>query len=73
MTSVSVKKDLGRVASALEENLSDAELDRLLADQHEQIEALLEEAREAKARGDAAPLEPLHVFLSRARERFAVR
>lgn len=68
-----VRKDLGRVASALEDNLSDAELDRLLRERHDEVEALLEEAREAKARGDVAPLEPLHLFLRRARERFAGR
>lgn len=34
-----------------------------------EIEAMLEEAREAEERGETTPLEPLHVFLRRARER----
>lgn len=56
-----LKRDFGK--SALGENLPDAEMDTLLNSRHDEIEALLEEAREAKARGDVAPLEPLHVFL----------
>jgi hypothetical protein len=73
MTSTAIKKDLGKVAAALEENLSDAEMDRLLSERHDEIETLLDEAREARARGDVAPLEPLHDFLRRARERFDLR
>jgi len=64
-----LKRDFGRVVSALGENLPDAEMDTLLNNRHDEIETLLDEAREAKARGDVAPLEPLHVFLRRARER----
>jgi hypothetical protein len=46
-----------------------AKMDRLSADRHTEIEAKLDEARAAKACGDFAPLEPLHVFLRRARDR----
>ena len=67
-----LRRDLGKVATALDENISDAEMDRLLADRNEEIESLLEEAREAERRGETAPLEPLHAFLRRARERFKV-
>jgi hypothetical protein len=63
-------KAKGPVAKVLDEELSDAALDRHLADRHEEIEASLREAREAKARGNQAPLEPLHIFLKRARKRF---
>lgn len=63
------RKTTGTVEAVLDDNLSDAEMDRLLADRHAEIEAKLEEARAAKARGEFAPLEPLHVFLRRARER----
>ncbi|HEY4114565.1 MAG TPA: hypothetical protein VGM17_10950 [Rhizomicrobium sp.] len=49
--------------------MSDAEMDRLLADRHLEIEALLAEARSSIQRGEVAPLEPLHDFLRRARER----
>ncbi len=65
-----LKRDFGKVATALDENISDEEMEHLLADRREEIEALLEEAREAKRRGEAVPLEPLHAFLRRARERF---
>lgn len=71
--STTIKKELGRVATALDENISDIEMDRLLSERHDEIEALLEEARQAKARGEIKPLEPLHLFLRRARERYAAR
>lgn len=63
-------RDFSKVVSALGENVSDEEMQALLADSHDEIEVLLEEARQAESRGDVAPLEPLHVFLRRARERF---
>jgi len=66
-------RDFGKVASALGENLSDEEMDALLAARHDEIETLLEGARQAKARGETAALEPLHAFLRRARERFQSR
>jgi hypothetical protein len=65
-----LRRELGKVATALDENVSDAEMDRLLAERRDEIEALLDEARTSIARGEVAPLEPLHVFLRRARERF---
>jgi hypothetical protein len=52
------------------EDADDAEMARYLTDNHNRIEAKLAEARASIARGEAAPLEPLHVFLQRARERF---
>jgi hypothetical protein len=63
------RKSVGAVETVLDENLSEAEMDRLLADRHDEIQAKLDEAQAAKKRGDVAPLEPLHVFLRRARER----
>jgi phage tail tape-measure protein len=69
-TSATIKRELGKVASALDENISDAEMDQLLENRNDEIEALLEEARQAISRGEVAPLEPLHVFLRRARERY---
>lgn len=70
-TTATLKRRLGRVAAALDENISDEEMDLLLADRREEIELLLEEAREDERRGDEAPLEPLHKFLQRARKNFA--
>jgi hypothetical protein len=64
-----LKRDFGKVVSALGENVPDAEMDTLLKSRQDEIEILLEEARQAKARGEIAPLEPLHDFLRRARER----
>ncbi len=46
------------------------ELNDVLAERHDEVEALLDEARTAKAQGLFAPLEPLHDFLRRARARF---
>jgi phage tail tape-measure protein len=66
-------KDKGPVAKVLDESIGDAELDNLLDKRHDEIESLLEEARAAKARGKFGPLEPLHDFLRRARERFRAR
>jgi len=72
-TKPATRPEPGAPAAALDESLSDAEMDRLLAERHDEIEGLLEEARQARARGDSAPLEPLHVFLHRARERLKGR
>jgi hypothetical protein len=58
------------ISTILDERMTDAELDRVLSERHDEVEALLEEARVAKAEGRYAPLEPLHQFLGRARERF---
>jgi hypothetical protein len=51
------------------QDVSEAEMDRLLSARHDEIEALLDEARTAKARGEFAPLESLQAFLRRARSR----
>jgi thioredoxin-like negative regulator of GroEL len=67
-TTTALKQRLGKVAAALDENISDEEMDTLLAGRREEIEALLEEAWEDERRGDEAPLEPLHKFLLRARK-----
>ena len=63
-------KDKGPVARVLDEGTTDSEMDKLLAINHSEVEALLQEARDAKAQGKFAPLEPLHAFLRRARDRF---
>ncbi|MGH6870376.1 MAG: hypothetical protein ACREHE_02615 [Rhizomicrobium sp.] len=65
---VTVKKK-GPVARVLDEQLSEAALDRRLAGRREEIDGLLREAHDAKSRGRFAPLEPLHAFLRRARSR----
>jgi hypothetical protein len=65
-----IRRKLGAVFTALNENVSDSEMDRLLAERHDEIEELLGEARACIERGEIAPLEPLDVFLRRARERF---
>ena len=70
-TTATLKRQLGKVAAALDENLSDREMDQLLAERRGEIEALLEEALEDERRGDEAPLEPLHRFLLRARKHAA--
>jgi hypothetical protein len=67
------KTGLGTIATVLAENISDAEMDRLLAERHDEIEGLLAEAREARARGEFAALDPLYVFLRRARERYEAK
>jgi hypothetical protein len=50
------------------EEASDAEMERYLAANHDEIEAKLAEARASIARGEAAPMEPLHVLLRQARK-----
>lgn len=72
-TNTTLKRELGKAATALDENISDEEMDRLLAERREEIEALLDEARRDRERGDEAPLEPLHFFLRQARGRFSRR
>jgi hypothetical protein len=68
-SNATLKRNLGKVAAALDENVSDEEMDRLLAERRAEIEHLLEEARDAIRSGDVTPLEPLHDFLKRARDR----
>lgn len=59
----------GPVARALDDDAA-AELDDVLADRHDDVQRLLDEARQARAAGRYGPLEPLHEFLRRARARF---
>ena len=54
----------------LDEAVSDAEMERFLAANHDEVAAKLEEARVSIAQGKVSPLEPLHVFLTRMHERF---
>jgi hypothetical protein len=67
------RKETGAVASVLDDNISDAAMNKLLADRHAEIESKLDEARTAKTLGDFGPIEPLHVFLRRARERLTAK
>jgi hypothetical protein len=60
----------GIVEAVLDDSISDEEMDDLLAEDHEEINALLQEAYDAKERGEFAPLEPLHVLLAEERARF---
>jgi plasmid stabilization system protein ParE len=54
----------------LDDTISDDEMDRLFAEDHDEINALLREAYDAKDRGECARLEPLHVILAQERTRF---
>ena len=58
------------VEEVLDDTISDEEMDYLLAVDHDEINALLREAYDAKARGESAPLEPLHILLAEVRARF---
>ena len=61
--------DMNGKASGPQQGLSDtdADIDRFLADSHDDIAAKLAAGRGQIARGDAAPLEPLDVLLRDAR------
>jgi hypothetical protein len=50
-----------------DEAVSDAEMERFLAEHLDEIEAKLRKARESIARGEARPLEPLSTLLREAR------
>ena len=45
----------------------DADVERFLVENHKKVAIKLEQARASIARGEAAPLEPLHVLLRDAR------
>lgn len=65
---MSIKTHTKRDAGTLpDERLSDADLDRVLAERHDEVAAKLAKARASIARGEAAPLEPLAVLLRTAR------
>ena len=50
--------------------ISEKDMDRRLEAHHEEVVAMLEEARAQRERGEFAPHEPLHVFLKEAWENF---
>jgi hypothetical protein len=50
-----------------DEAVTDTEIERFLADRHDEVEAKLNAARKSIVRGDAATLEPLPVLLRGAR------
>ncbi|HVY33921.1 MAG TPA: hypothetical protein VG960_05820 [Caulobacteraceae bacterium] len=70
MNSANPKPGKGIIEAILDDNISDQEMDRALADQRDEIDAKLKQARDEMVRGEVAPLEPLHVFLHEARTRF---
>ena len=49
------------------EAVTEADIERYLKEHHDEIAGKLQEAEESIARGDVAPLEPLHVLLREAR------
>jgi hypothetical protein len=68
----SVKPQIGSVVEdMLDDTISEDQIDCMLAEDHDEINALLKEAYDAKERGDSAPLEPLHVLLAEERTRFS--
>ena len=68
MSAIRPKLGKGAVEATFDHDISDQEMDRLLAGRHDEIDAMLREAYEERARGDFAPLEPLEVLLREARE-----
>jgi hypothetical protein len=68
MKTTSLHFGKGMVEALLDDKISDEEMDRLIADDVDEINALLQEAYDEAARGECAPLEPLHVLLQEARE-----
>jgi len=67
---VTSKQTSAKAASGLgieDDALTEAELDRLLAERRSEIEAMLSEARESIRRGDVAPLEQRPALLRAAR------
>ena len=60
----------GIVEEVLDDMISDEEMDYLLAEGHDEINALLQEAYDAKARGESALMEPLHILLAEERACF---
>jgi hypothetical protein len=70
MTTTNPQIGKGIVEEVLDDTISDEEMDYLLAEDHDEINSLLQEAYDAKARGESAPLEPLHILLAEERARF---
>jgi hypothetical protein len=48
----------------------DDEIDHLVEQDHDEINDLLQQAYDARERGESAPLEPLHILLAEERARF---
>lgn len=67
MPVMSTKTQTNPKRAAPDAHVSDAEMDRYLADHHGMVAKKLAKARESIARGDVAPLEPLSVLLREAR------
>ena len=67
------KSSKGAEATVPVDDASEEAMDQLLADRQGEIEAKLRQAYEDKARGDYAPLEPLHILLREARGHAATR
>jgi len=57
----------GPIINIEDEAVSDLEIERFLADRHDEVQAKLDEARKSIARGEAAALEPLPKLLREAR------
>ena len=55
------------IADVGDEVVTDIEIERFLADRHDEVEVKLDKARKSIARGDAAALEWLPTLLRRAR------
>jgi hypothetical protein len=68
MSTTNPNVDKGMAETVLDDTISEVDMDRLLADHVDEIDVLLQEAYDEVARGDCAPLEPLHVLLQEARE-----
>jgi hypothetical protein len=71
MRSVTPQIAKGLVEEVLDDTISDETADGLLAEDRDEINALLQAAYDAKVRGDSAPLEPLHVLLAEERSCFS--
>jgi hypothetical protein len=70
MLTMSAKRTSGKQAPLPEMGdvaVTDAEIERFLAERHDEVETKLAEARKSIARGEAAPLEPLPMLLRQAR------
>jgi hypothetical protein len=61
------RKSFDAAAAVLDDDITDAKIDRNLAARRDEINVQLEEAQASIARGEATPLEPLSVLLRDAR------
>jgi hypothetical protein len=67
MSAKSMNRKRVPIRDIADEPVNDAEIERFLADRHDEVEAKLDEARKSIARGDATALEPLPTLLRGAR------